>query len=81
MREAEDIIIRAITWNIWLEKNAHIFYDKYFAYSSVIVKAIHMFLSWIAATPETRKVRQEGSTAIVKHSLEFLGQHIVSGNE
>lgn len=75
-----NVILRTIIWNIWLEKNARIFYDKYSVTSFVIAKSNYMFLSWIDAALET-KARLEGSTVMAKHNLEFLGHHTVPGDK
>lgn len=80
-REIVNIIIRAITWNILLERNARIFNDKYTVSINVIVKCIYMLISWINAAPESKKPRLEEPAPTAKCSLEFLRQPSGSGEE
>ena len=46
-----NLLSRAITWNIWLEKNTCIFHDKFSACSPIINIIIYMFVSWITLAP------------------------------
>lgn len=81
MGEVGHVILRTIIRNIWLERNAHIFYAKYSITSSAIAKSVYMFLSWLDVTPETKKARLKGSTVMGKCSLEFLGHNTILGEE
>lgn len=49
VRVAEDIIIRAITWNMQLERNESIFNDEYSVITNVNFKCIYILISWIDA--------------------------------
>lgn len=82
VRESGDIIVKAIIWNIWLERNTRIFNDNFFNYIVVIIKTIYMVFSLIASIPEAKKVILEALATTVKRSLEFLRvQHPGSGDE
>ena len=67
-------------WNIWMKQNALIFNDKFSLHASIIFKIIHMFLSWIDATPGIKKKRLKDSAATAKCNLEFLGTHTDLGD-
>lgn len=81
VRDAGDLIIRALMWNIWLERNARIFRDTYSACKSVLCKCIHMFLLWLNAVPDKKKPRLEDSAVSAKRSLDFLNDQPRSGEE
>lgn len=76
MIETREIIIKAIIWNIWLEKNKRIFHDSCYDYYVVISKIIHMVLSWIDAALYAKKALLEESVVSAKRNMEFLRQHI-----
>lgn len=71
-RLAGDVLIRSLIWNIWLERNAHMFRDTFYAYTSVLFNYIHMLLIWINAVPKSKKARLEERAASTKFSLDFL---------
>lgn len=56
-----DLLARAITWNIWLERN-----------NSLILKITHLFLLRFFVVPDSKKARLEEPVAKVKRSLKFL---------
>lgn len=58
-----------------------IFHDNYSTCPYVIVKIIHMLLSWIIAIPEATKARREGTAAITKRSWEFLEKQTKLGEK
>lgn len=67
-----DLIARAITWNIWIERNARIFNSTCIPIVSIIVKIEHVILLWMSTAPDSKKARLEEPLAKVKRSLEFL---------
>lgn len=81
VRAIGEIIIRIITWNIWLERNARIFNNKYSSLHTIIVKAIYMMILWIDEAPESKKARLEGSVMTGNRSLEFFGHPSGSSEE
>ncbi|XP_039145713.1 uncharacterized protein LOC120282947 [Dioscorea cayenensis subsp. rotundata] len=76
-----DLLARAITWNIWIERNARIFSSSCASIASLIVKIIHMFLIWLNAAPDSKRAKLEEPIKKIKRSLEFVtgrdvGHHV-----
>lgn len=67
-----DLLLRAITWNIWLERNACIFTSSCSSTATIIVKISHMVLMWLNAVPDSKRAKLEESISKIKRSLEFL---------
>lgn len=67
-----DLLARAITWTIWIERNARIFNSICCPTVTIIVKIEHMLLLWLSVAPDSKKARLEEPMAKVKWSLEFL---------
>ena len=80
LKDAGDLLVRTIIWNIRLERNAHILNDEYSSYASFILKIIHMYFSWTDVVPYTKKERLEDSAATANRSLKFLRTHMDSGD-
>ena len=55
--------------------------DKNSSHSAIIIKIIHMFMLWIATTPDAKKAKLEDSTVIAKYSLEFFGKYLEQGDQ
>lgn len=50
VREFGDLLIRAITQNIWIERNTRIFNDKSPHLSSIMLKIVYMLVLWFFVT-------------------------------
>lgn len=57
---------------IQLERNAHIFNDKFSLHASIIIKVIYIFYRELILTPEAKKAKLENSVVSAKRNLEFL---------
>lgn len=73
VKEIGDLLIRAITWNIQLERNTPIFNDNFSLCTTIMEKILCMTVSWISTAPKAKRAKLEDSSATAKHSLEFLG--------
>ena len=73
IREIGDMLIRAISWNIWLERNERIFSAKFRPLSTIIMKIDHMLLLWLSALPVRKRAKFEDSISSIRRSLEFIG--------
>ncbi|XP_039118169.1 uncharacterized protein LOC120254088 [Dioscorea cayenensis subsp. rotundata] len=71
-----DLLVRAINWNIWLERNARIFNSNCLSSVSIIMKIVRMLISWFDAAPEPKKAKLEVPVSKIKRSLEFLSPRI-----
>ncbi|XP_039134190.1 uncharacterized protein LOC120271576 [Dioscorea cayenensis subsp. rotundata] len=67
-----DLLLKAITWVIWLERNARIFTASCLLTVALILKIEHLVLSWFSAAPESKRAKLEDPMAKVKRSLEYL---------
>ncbi|XP_039114040.1 uncharacterized protein LOC120249550 [Dioscorea cayenensis subsp. rotundata] len=67
-----DLLVRAINWNIWLERNARIFNSNCLSTVAIIFKINCMIISWYDAAPEAKKAKLEDPVSKIKRSLEFL---------
>ncbi|XP_039113709.1 uncharacterized protein LOC120249266 [Dioscorea cayenensis subsp. rotundata] len=70
-----DLLLRAVTWNIWLERNAPIFDCACSSATSIIIKIIHLVLMWINAAPDSKKAKLEEPSGKLRRSLDFLFSH------
>ncbi|XP_039118577.1 uncharacterized protein LOC120254543 [Dioscorea cayenensis subsp. rotundata] len=75
-----DLLIRAITWNIWIERNARIFSSSCASNATIIVKIVHMLLMWLNAVPEAKRAKLEEPIKKIKKSLEFVATREVELN-
>lgn len=64
--------MRAINWNIWLERNARIFNSNCLSADSIIIKIDRMILSWYNAAPEAKKAKLDDPMTKIKRSLDFI---------
>lgn len=56
MREVEDLLIKVVTWHIWLERNEQIFNSNSLSTLSVIMKIDYAILLWISVALEGEKL-------------------------
>lgn len=71
IRVCWDMLIRAIIWNIWLERNARIFNFTCASSNSIVAKIVHMVLLWFNAVPDSKRAKLEEPMQKIKRSLEF----------
>lgn len=67
-----DLLLRAIKWNIWLERNAHIFTSTCASTIIIIIKNVHMILMWMNAAPDSKRAKLDEPMRKIKRILEFL---------
>jgi len=67
-----DLLVKAINWNIWLERNARIFNFNCLSSDTIILKIIRMLMSWYFAAPESKKAKIEDSVTKIRRNLDFL---------
>lgn len=63
IRVCWDMLIRAIIWNIWLERNARIFNFTCASSNSIVAKIVHMVLLWFNAGSWLQKGKIGGTNA------------------
>lgn len=72
LRDLQDLLLRATFWNILLERNNQIFNLHALPLHSVIVKFIHMLLTWVSAARDPHQLLPSDSIQNLKRSLIFL---------
>lgn len=68
--------MKSLVWNIWLDRNDHIFNTNVLFAVDIILKCDRMILSWFSTVGEGSREKFEDSIHTIRHSLEFLGQRI-----
>lgn len=67
-----DLLSRAIFWNLWLERNHHIFELHSLTPHSVISKITYMLLAWIFAARDPSQRFLGNSIQKLRRSIDFL---------
>lgn len=77
-----DLLIRSLFWNIWLERNARMFGESFSAYTVVLVKCIHMFIT----LGKCNAIVKDGKIGRLSYfsqmySMDFLSRQTVSSED
>lgn len=68
-----NLLVRAISWSIWIECNNHILFHVSLDVFSVICKVDHLLIAWISAASDQARPQLEETLHMVKRSLIFVG--------
>lgn len=67
-----DLLARAITWNIWMEKMHTFSHFKLLSPISIMMKIDHLLLLWLTTMEDSKKAKLEDAIKSVRRSLKFL---------
>lgn len=65
--------IRAIIWQICLERISCMFQCASLSSSSIFLKICFLFLSWVDATPAAKRQKLEESSSAIRQCIQFSG--------
>ncbi|XP_039141256.1 uncharacterized protein LOC120278572 [Dioscorea cayenensis subsp. rotundata] len=67
-----DLISRAVTWNIWIQRNTRIFQFNALPHFSIIFKVANVLLSWFSTAADRHQHSLNEASQKIKRSLNFL---------
>lgn len=72
-RASWTLIVKAITWQIWLARNECIFICVLLLLPLFVCEISHMFLLWVPAVPAIKKQKLESAVEAMKRSIQLSG--------
>lgn len=66
------LLIRAICWEIWAERNKHIFSFESLDEFTIIAKIDHLLIVWFFAAPNALRTQLEDSLSTIQRGLAFV---------